>query len=112
MDHPHWFICHISAAAASASAAAGLVGHGVLGLVELAKSTLAAEGAQIVPASATLYCMGVELLTVNTWDCQQQQQQQQHASEPMLRSAAAGDGPCSAAVDLRALDAYRQGLEP
>jgi hypothetical protein len=107
MDHPHCFICHISAAAASASAAAGLVGHGVLGLVELAKSTLAAEGAQIVPASATLYCMGVELLTVNTWDCQQQ-----HASEPMLRSAAAGDGPCSAAVDLRALDAYRQGLEP
>lgn len=61
----------------------------MLALVEVAKSTLAAEGAQVLPASATLYCMGVEVLTVDSWSASgaqgskhtgQQQQQQQVAS--------------------------------
>jgi hypothetical protein len=80
----------------------------VLGLVEAAKASLAAEGAQVVPASATLYCMGVQLLTINSWgrsdsgDAAQQQRQQQ---EEVRAQEDAGS------VNLRALDAYRCAAE-
>lgn len=76
--------------------AAGLIGHGVLGLVEMAKATLAAEGAQIVPACASLYCMGVEVLTVSSWDCMQQQQQSAQKAVQQQTE-----------VKLQAFEAYR-----
>jgi hypothetical protein len=42
---------------------AGLVGHQVLGLLECIKAKLLAEGGQLVPACATLYAMGIEVVT-------------------------------------------------
>ena len=82
---------------------AGLVGHGVLGLVEVAKSTLAADGVQIIPASATLYCMGIEVLAVSSWELAGHSVQGMHLQE--AQSSAAGPGRVE--VDLRALQAYK-----
>lgn len=100
----------VAATAGCCCCCAGFAGHGVLGLVELAKASLAAEGAQIVPASATLYCMGLELLTVNSWGCHAmsvgdsedgvQRPQEQQQQQTLVQ----GD---TGRVNLRALDAYR-----
>lgn len=82
----------------------------------MAKATLAAEGAAIIPATATLYCMGVEVLTVQQWEVPPQHVQSvPHAAQPALCSGqaegtAAGLGikaPEVVQVDLSALDAYR-----
>jgi len=96
---------------------AGLLGHGVLGLVEVAKASLAAEGVQIVPASATLYCMGIELQIVDSWELlpghttassqlqaqdQQEQEQQERGQQGLSAEAVSKVEVC-----LRALQPYR-----
>lgn len=102
---------------------AGLIGHGVLGLVEAVKSTLAAEGAQVLPATATLYCIGIELVTVRSWQgvgesevqllAGQHQQggsssvgQQEWEWQPH-GGAASGGQARGAKVNLQVLQAYR-----
>lgn len=39
----------------------------MLGLLEVVKAKLLAEGGQVVPACATLYAMGVELAPLDKW---------------------------------------------
>ena len=41
----------------------GLLGDGFPHLLELARRRVVQPGATVVPAAATLYCMGVEVLT-------------------------------------------------
>jgi hypothetical protein len=85
-------LCYSLCAAAVAAAAttAGLVGHQVLAVLECIKAKLLADGGQVVPACATLYAMGVEVVTPNTLQLQQQQpiswQQQKN------RDGSSGDG--------------------
>jgi len=42
---------------------AGLVGGNAAGVLELARRQVAQPGATVVPAGATVYCMGVEVLS-------------------------------------------------
>jgi hypothetical protein len=87
----------------------------VLAVLECIKAKLLADGGQVVPACATLYAMGVEVVTPNTLQLQQQQQpgswQQQEN-----RDGSSGDGAApqqqqqqTAAVDLdlSALEQFR-----
>jgi hypothetical protein len=86
---------------------AGVVGHNVLALVEVAKSTLAAAGAQVLPASATLFCMGAEVLTVDTWRAAAGQGNsiQQHIAEQQQQQVCGQ--VASAGVNLSALERYK-----
>jgi hypothetical protein len=61
---------------------AGLVGHQVLGLLECIKAKLLAEGGQLVPGCATVYAMGIEVVTPSTLQLQQQAGSwQQHGTD-------------------------------
>ena len=44
---------------------AGLLGNNWLYLLDMAKKNVLQPGATIIPAAATLYCMGIE---ARTWD--------------------------------------------
>jgi hypothetical protein len=87
------------------------------------KSSLAAEGAQILPATATLYCMGIELISVNSWDCapitvdqadvqhlQQQGGSSSLAEQQLQEGAASAPQDRGTGVNLQALQAYRCGV--
>lgn len=70
--------------------------------MEAVKSTLAAAAdAQVIPASACMYCMGLEVLTVSSWDLfeGQQQQVQPAAGLPLQQQ--------QIEVHLEALERYR-----
>jgi hypothetical protein len=73
---------------------AGLVGHQVLGLLECIKAKLLAEGGQLVPACATLYAMGIEVVTPSALQLQQQAGSwQRHSTDGSSSSSQCAEVP-------------------
>eukprot|EP00879_Flechtneria_rotunda_P029198 GHRR01031479.1.p1 GENE.GHRR01031479.1~~GHRR01031479.1.p1 ORF type:complete len:489 (+),score=219.03 GHRR01031479.1:134-1600(+) len=95
---------------------AGLIGHQALYLIEVVKAKLLAEGGQVVPGSATMYLMGVEMLKASSW-CSQHSTNT-HTEQSGLMAADAGKHGCQAcqeqlvSVDLSALDRFWWSDEP
>jgi hypothetical protein len=110
----------VSAAAAAAAYIAGLVGHQVLGVVECIKAKLLADGGQLVPACATLYAMGIEVVTPCTLPVELPQQpgswQQQEMGGTERREYVAPEQQqqqqlTGLEVDLSALEHFRWGCK-
>jgi len=66
---------------------AGLIGHQVLYMIEVVKARLLAEGGQVLPASAALYLMGVEMQHLPTEAAQLLAAGRRHPAVPTGRAA-------------------------